>query len=214
MPSLLLCREGVFMAQKETIITSLYATPESNTSFSGADIVATFTPAHGKPQVFAEIQTISYSIYRPMTPVYTLGRIGPKGMVRGQRMIAGSIIFTVFDRHALKKLADSYKFTQPTNNLMNVTEDDMVEMENWMKTDEMPPFDINITFMNEMGSSSTMNIYGIHIISEGQTMSIEDMITENTLQYVAMDIDLMHQDANAYSRAWKNANPLSNLKDG
>jgi hypothetical protein len=199
---------------KETIISSKYAESQHNTSFSGADIIATFTPAHGKPQVFAEIQTVSYSIYRPMTPVYTLGRIGPKGMVRGQRMIAGSLIFTVFDRHALKKFSEAYTFSDQKNNLMKVSDKDMAEMKSWMKTDEMPPFDINITFMNEMGSSSTMNIYGVHIISEGQTMSIEDMITENTLQYVAMDIDLMHEDANAYSRAWTSANPLTGLKDG
>lgn len=198
----------------ETIITSLYSTPEKNTSFSGADIICTFTPAHGKPQVFAEIQTLSYSIYRPMTPVYTLGRIGPKGMVRGNRMIAGSLIFTVFDRHALKKFSEAYKFDNPDSNIMKMNDDDAKEVSTWMKSDEMPPFDINITFMNEMGSSSTMNIYGVHIISEGQTMSIEDMYTENTLQYVAMDIDLMHEDANAYSRVWKSANPLYNLKDG
>jgi methionine aminopeptidase len=60
-----------------------------------------------------------------------------------------------------------------------------------MKTDEMPPFDINITFMNEHGNHATMNLYGVYILTEGQTMSIEDMITENTMQYLAMDIDLM-----------------------
>jgi hypothetical protein len=67
-----------------------------------------------------------------------------------------------------------------------------------MKTDEMPPFDINITFLNEYGNSATLNLYGVHILTEGQTMSIEDMITENTMQYLAMDIDLM--DNNGFNR--------------
>jgi hypothetical protein len=176
-----------------------------NTSYSGADAVATITPIGGKPIVIGEIQTLSYSVYRPTTPVYTLGRINPKGVVRGQRTIAGSIIFTVFDRHVLKKVIDSYNFKQgydngdgtfsyPYDDKANVYKFDdkeLDEMKRNMKTDEMPPFDINITFMNEYGNSSTLNLYGVHILTEGQTMSIEDMITENTMQYVAMDIDLM-----------------------
>ena len=171
-----------------------------NTSFSGADAVATITPLGGKPRVFGEIQTLSYSIYRPTTPVYTLGRINPKGVVRGQRTIAGSLIFTVFDRHVLKSVMESYNFakvksdgkeTTSSDNIYKFTGDELKEMSKNMKTDEMPPFDINITFMNEHGNSATLNLYGVHILTEGQTMSIEDMITENTMQYIAMDIDLM-----------------------
>jgi hypothetical protein len=178
-----------------------------NTSFSGADIVATITPLGGRPIVFGEIQTLSYSIYRPTTPVYTLGRINPKGVVRGQRTIAGSLIFTVFDRHVLKTVIDAYNFTNSDGtttigNVYNFVDTEIDEMKKRMKTDEMPPFDINITFMNEYGNSSTLNLYGVHILTEGQTMSIEDMITENTMQYIAMDIDLMDQNGLAKGSNW------------
>lgn len=179
----------------ETVITSKYT--GTNTSFSGADIVATITPLGGKPRVFAEIQTISYSIYRPTTPVYTLGRINPVGVVRGQRTIAGSLIFTVFDRHVLKDVINSYNFASSdtsTDNTYKFSSTEINEMKKRMKTDEMPPFDINITFLNEYGSSATLNLYGVHILTEGQTMSIEDMMTENTMQYIAMDIDLMDEN--------------------
>jgi hypothetical protein len=165
-----------------------------STSFSGTDIVATITPLGGKPMVFGEVQTVSYSIYRPITPVYTLGRINPKGVVRGQRTIAGSLIFTVFDRHVLKQAMESYNTnvgSKITENSYVFSSTELSEMKDNMKTDEMPPFDLNITFLNEYGNSATLNIYGVHILTEGQTMSIEDMITENTMQYIAMDIDLM-----------------------
>lgn len=165
---------------------------EINTSYSGADAVATITPYGGRPIVIGEIQTLSYSIYRPTTPVYTLGRINPKGVVRGQRTIAGSLIFTVFDRHVLKTVMESYNFPSSSeDDTYKFTAEELSEMSRNMKTDEMPPFDINVTFMNEYGNSSTLNLYGVHILTEGQTMSIEDMITENTMQYLAMDIDLM-----------------------
>lgn len=178
----------------ENVATSEYG--RINTSFSGADAVATITPYGGKPRVFGEIQTLSYSVYRPTTPVYSLGRINPKGVTRGQRTIAGSLIFTVFDRHVLRSLIDTLDYTKDNDatragDPYHFTEDEIKEMKSNMKTDELPPFDINITFMNEYGRSSTLNIYGVHILTEGQTMSIEDMITENTMQYIAMDIDLM-----------------------
>lgn len=179
------------------------------TSFSGADIMATITPVGGKPIVFGEIQTLSYSIYRPTTPVYALGRINASGVVRGQRTIAGSLIFTVFDRHVLKNVMDSYDVSTSKEYQDDYwtpfSEDELIEMKQNMKTDEMPPFDINITFLNEHGNAATLNLYGVHILTEGQTMSIEDMMTENTMQYIAMDIDLM--DNEGYNSTDKKRNP-------
>jgi hypothetical protein len=178
---------GMFTASRFT---------KTNTSFSGADIVATITPLGGKPVVFGEIQTISYSMYRPTTPVTALGRINPKGVVRGPRTIAGSLIFTVFDRHVLKEIMEAYstdktKVSKTFQDVYGFTENDVSELRSYGKTDEMPPFDINISFLNEYGNAATLNLYGIYILTEGQIMSIEDMITENTMQYIAMDIDLM-----------------------
>lgn len=65
-------------------------------SFSGADIVATF---HGR--VIGELQAISYSIVREVAPIYTMGSPDPRSFSRGKRGISGSLIFTQFDRDAL-----------------------------------------------------------------------------------------------------------------
>jgi hypothetical protein len=151
------------------------------TAFSGADIVATITPPNGSPIVVGEIQTVSYSTFRPTMPVYGLGQVGAKGVVRGVRNIAGTLIFTVFDRHSFYELKDAFKKNETPCNPISDN----------MKSDEIPPFDITITFLNENGQSSQLSIYGVFLISEGQTMSIEDMLTENTMEFVAMDIDTM-----------------------
>ena len=58
-------------------------------------------------------------------------------------------------------------------------------------TDELPPFDIHMTFLNEYGQQAFLVIHDCYVTSEGQVMSIEDMITENTMQYLASDITLM-----------------------
>jgi hypothetical protein len=182
----------------EQMNKSRLARQKTYTSFSGADMVASIRTAGGKPIIFGEVQTISYSIYRPMMPVTTLGRINPTGVVRGPRTIAGTMIFTVFDRHVLRNVMDQYATqTDSFRTTYGMDEAAIKDLRQYAKTDEMPPFDVNISFLNEYGNSATLNIYAIHIMSEGQTMSIEDMITENTMQYIAMDIDLMDYGANA-----------------
>lgn len=65
-------------------------------TFSGCDIVASF---NGK--VIGELQAITYSVSREKAPVYTMGSAEPRSFSRGKRGIAGTLVFTVFDRDAL-----------------------------------------------------------------------------------------------------------------
>lgn len=69
---------------------------QSYNSFSGIDIKAVFASV-----VIANLQGISYSITREKAPIYTMGSPDPRSFSRGKRGIAGSLIFTVFDRSAL-----------------------------------------------------------------------------------------------------------------
>lgn len=66
------------------------------TSFSGCDIVASF---NGK--IVGELQGITYSVSREKAPIYTMGSAEPRSFSRGKRGIAGSLVFTVFNRDAL-----------------------------------------------------------------------------------------------------------------
>lgn len=68
----------------------------SYNSFSGVDIKAVF----GNRTV-AELQAISYSITREKAPIYTMGSPEPRSFSRGKRGIAGTLVFIVFDRHAI-----------------------------------------------------------------------------------------------------------------
>ena len=88
------------------------------TSFSGADIVATFNG-----QVCGELQQITYSVTREKVPIYTMGSADPRSFSRGKRGIAGSIVFTTFDRDVFssfyKEANDS--FTNFWTNLGNAS---------------------------------------------------------------------------------------------
>lgn len=65
-------------------------------SFSGVDLVCTFG---GK--LIGELEGISYSIQREKAPIYSMGSADPRSFSRGKRGIAGSLVFTVFDRNPL-----------------------------------------------------------------------------------------------------------------
>lgn len=78
--------------------------PKGFNSFSGVDIKGVFGN-----QVIAELQAISYSITREKAPIYTMGSADPRAFSRGKRGIAGTLIFIVFDRHALLSTFGAYQ---------------------------------------------------------------------------------------------------------
>ena len=129
-------------------------------------------------RVLAELQTISISSFREKTPVRACGEVGVKGYTRGTRTVAGSMIFTVFDRDVLFSLLESSSFDADDNFRSAIK-------------DQLPPMDFTILFANEAGALSRMGLYGVEFVSEAKTMSIEDIILEDVCQFVARDVDPM-----------------------
>ena len=176
-----------------------------NTSFSGGDIVASITLpssiSDGQPFTIGNLQTVSYSIHREVEPVRVLGSSNPKSWTRGPRTIAGSMIFTIFDKNlvyelqkrVLLKLEEFLK----SNNKQGIATLMRNDFANFVITnlydqhivlDMMPPFDISINAKNEYGKEASLKIYGVVVADEGQVMSVEDIIIENTVSYKALDI--------------------------
>lgn len=87
--------------------------------------------------------------------------------------IAGSMIFTVFNNYAFYRLS-RYQ--------------DALSSGLYPLADMLPPFDMVLTFANEYGIFSKMKILGLTFVDEGGTMSIDDLITESTLTYMARGI--------------------------
>ena len=161
----------------------------SNMSFSGADTVATMIipqigpdgriTSAGDVIDIGELQTISYSVHRENTPVRTLGHSNVKGFIKGGRTIAGSLIFTVFNEYAFYRIKQYKEYLARSNGFFAPL------------ADMLPPFDIVLTFFNEYGNAAKMKIFGITIIDEGQTMSVDDLITEQTYTFMARGIQPM-----------------------
>jgi hypothetical protein len=160
-----------------------------NISFSGADAVATMIipvigedgkiTSDGDVIELGELQTLSYSIHRENSPIRTLGHVNVRGFVKGGRTIAGSLIFTVFNEYAFYKIKKYRELLARRNGFFAPL------------ADMLPPFDIVVSFFNEYGQSAKMKIFGITIVDEGQTISIDDLITEQTYTYMARGIQPM-----------------------
>lgn len=210
------------------------------TSFSGADLVATFAN-----KVIGELQQISWAIQRQKAPVFTLGSPDARSFSRGKRGIAGSLVFAVFDQDGLveglksvwKDIAPKAMFTAAGNKSNSLSEDftNALNMASWNQqatdtlgtnygfagttavaaqqgprsddpaagnvyipagfstlqkdsivyADTIPPFDITLTFANEYGQCAFQKIYDADILNEGSGVSVDTMVMERQMTYIA-----------------------------
>jgi hypothetical protein len=184
------------------------------TTFSGCDIVATFGS-----QVIGSLQAITYSVSREKAPVYTMGSAEPRSFSRGKRGIAGTMVFTVFDRDALimalkaqnglvKRIGGSSSDMDTSTDPMTINEWDsimtgvvagqgnaaansIIQDVEPQYADEIPPFDITISFANEYGQKAVLVVYGVEILNEGTGFSIDSVTTEKACTFVARKVDYM-----------------------
>lgn len=154
-------------------------------SFSGCDMVVTARlsqiyghKAHEKVYTLGSLQTLSISTHQEKRPIRAIGNMNAIDYTMGQRTIAGSMVFAVFDRHFASEIFEDLK---------EITGKTLI------LPDELPPMDITITFANEYGRTSRMALYGIRLINEGQVMSINDIYTENTYQFVANALEPLNK---------------------
>jgi len=196
---------GPSISDSGTFTSKLESYPSTYDVYSGADIKAIIhippnfikeetgtseeelAVDYSRPVVLGDIQTLTYSIYREKYPVRAIGMGYPKGFTRGPRTISGTIIFTMFNKQVLYDVFSRIK--------ADTSQDVSTPL-----IDQLPRFDITVTFANEYGAASNLVLYGVELFSEGITMSIDDYFTENVVQYLATDIRPMLPDTDTSKR--------------
>jgi hypothetical protein len=141
-----------------------------------------------KPVKLFDVQTITISSHREKFPVRTLGRVHPKSYTRGPRTLAGSMIFTLFNKHALWDLVQAGSGFYSSGVGISGTDSGYPEL-NTVLVDQLPPFDITLIASNELGDTSYAVLYGVEIVNDGRTISIQDIITESVMQFVCRDFE-------------------------
>jgi hypothetical protein len=170
----------------------------SDFSYSGADIKAVMlTDTTQHPVTFGSIATISISTHREKIPVRRLGSVNSSQYTRGTKTFAGSLIFLTFDQHVLfemlngQSMAAAEKFEG-----FNIT------------PDQLPLFDIVLSMHNEADRVSNMAILGVDLVDEGQVFSVDDMVSEHTFSFTALDVEPLEQ----YQKRARGREPFSAVK--
>jgi len=178
-------------------------------SNSGCDIVATLDGV-----LLGNLNGISFSTTREKAPIYVMGSVDAVSFGRGKRGHAGSLIFTNFDRHALYDIMEGATTTGLSDDqkkryyywkkntdipaggrskfLQGSTDIDLSALGITLSapnySDQIPPFTITLTGMNEYGNVNVMHILGVELINEGSGVSIDDIVTETQMTFVARAI--------------------------
>ncbi|MHA1832152.1 MAG: hypothetical protein ACTSWR_11520 [Candidatus Helarchaeota archaeon] len=173
-----------------TLDTSVFT--QTYTSFSGIDIRAIF-----HQDLMVNIQGLSYSITREKAPIYSMGRPDPWSFSRGKRGIAGSAVFTVYDRAPLLTFQENsnYLAKQTETHIMGDQEPRQVSeyydiayagvsIQKVAYADQIPPFDITLTAANEYGQLAIMRLYGVEFLNEGAGLSVDDIVNETQMTFI------------------------------
>jgi hypothetical protein len=158
--------EAAFSGSSCRIIIEIPQTP----SFNGSNI----QPRLGKQLI--EASAITISTHRAKTQVRPFGYINPKGIARGSRTIAGTLILNRFTTEVL------YRFL--TAGLMA----DLSKDTFYNKIDQLPPFIFTLLFTNEQGYISSQTLYGVEFVTDGSVVSVNDILLEQTITYFATDM--------------------------
>lgn len=149
------------------------------------------------PRTLTELQTISIQTHTDKQPVRSLGHSYPKGYTSGAKLVAGSMIFTIIKEHPLVRVIDTVNAGRNYDPLISdqIFKDPKQTSYDGFSTsatvDHLPPMNITIIGVNENGNAVNMNLYGVQFINDGIVLSIQDMLTEDTVSFVAQDIDIM-----------------------
>ncbi len=149
-------------------------------TFSGSDMRVMIEPIYqtGKNnnKQLIETTTLTVSIHREKAPVRAIGYINPKSFARGRRTIAGTMILTQFTVDIM------YRFLSGHLDPRDASKDSF-----YLKSDQLPPFNMTLMFCDEYGHASYRRLLGVDIVTDGTVYSINDMMTEQTITYMASD---------------------------
>ena len=180
-------------------------------SYSGADCkaYAYFDSNESNLVQLDSLATISISVYEAKAPVRRLGHRGVSGFTKGIRTIAGSMVFLVIEDHPLWKLLSQNKFENSYSLDDNEKEKRSLTRVSKRKLSSMlEPFNILLFFQTEVTEiknsgrtidfisegRASMLLENIEIISEGIVSSVNDMVTEIQMQFIAKDFSAIDKE--------------------
>lgn len=123
------------------------------------------------------LNLITISEHRDKYPVVSFGRTGVKGFTHGHRTTAGSLGFITAGHSPFYPVIQRYSrwaFAE-TGGL------------SFVGPDQIPPFDLSITMINEVGDATALFVRGIEIIDSSRSIGVQDIQLTEVFSYIAVE---------------------------
>lgn len=147
--------------------------------YSGIDAVAYVTLPNKETRKLGTLSLVSISTHRDKFPVSQLGKVSPSGFTLGHRTIGGTMVFATLDRTVWEDFMTIWEYSRGTKFPRDLKRG---------HPDDLPPFDVVITFANEYGNTSFMGLSGVTILDQGQTFGVDNIEVMETYAYMALEI--------------------------
>lgn len=164
-------------------MSKMMVNARKNVTFSGTDTLAFIILPNTAPIVLGSLTTFSYSSYRAKKPVSTLGSVLSRGVAKGGRIIAGTLVFTLINQHWVNELIDMVPWLREKTNGV-------------VYSDELPIFDIMLISANEYGRYVNMRVQGVNLTDEASVLSVNDIYSETTFSFIAREIRTFNDKQN------------------
>ena len=171
-------------------------------SYSGADCRAYcwFPDRINFVYSLKSLATISLSVHEAKSPVRRLGNRGVSGFTESIRTIAGSMVFTIIEDHPLKDLLN-----------MHYVDAEMpasIDERSIYSATSLEPINILLKYKTEVdsakGAGTSIEIMGLRFVNEGEVTSVNDMVTEMIVQFIAEDVKIFDMERDRVFVNYKN----------
>ena len=156
------------------------------TSFSGTELQA-FIRIDGETIKLGELEGIGGVIKTQYKPLLVIGSSEPIALAKGERIIQGSLKFSVFYESALKIIQNGLKTKASTN---------YETIKALVSVDQLPPFDIIIVAIKEdnPGVKAKKVIRGVEIFSESSSMGTDVIAISEDYSFSARTIEPLKRE--------------------
>lgn len=140
--------------------------------------------------------TVSYSVFRDKRPVFNCGSSVIDGVSIGNKYVAGSIISVMYSQDDMSRLIETIKedavnrqgSKEPGKSNLKYRISSIKEMRTFGR-DDIVSFNMHCLFTSEYSEDlRRVILYDVTMLNNGKVMSINDLITEDTMSFIASNV--------------------------
>lgn len=189
MPPLTSSISDLISKKKKTNVPGTHNSVQYTPNVSPTSLIVTVTLSTGTLITLGTLSMISISSHREKFPVTSLSTVGPKSFCFGHRMIAGTLVFSIFNHSAFTQATGIAASPVGYGSASSKSTGKNPTLNFWdSPADELPPMDIHLIYDNTVkGEVYYEGLRGVVILDEGSVRSIDNPAIQESYSFMARD---------------------------